>query len=118
MDFEAISRYCKTKKGTTGTYPFGEGILVMKVASKMYALLMIWNGRPMVSLKCDPYIAENLRQQYAAVIPGYHLNKMHWNSVLLDGAITEEDLLPMIDHSYDLVFKGLTRAEKERIAEL
>lgn len=117
MDMDALSRYCLSRKGTTASYPFGEGALVMKAASKMFALLSESKDQPSISLKCDPFIAESLRQQYAAVIPGYHLNKKHWNTVRVDGSISDGELMRMIDHSYDLVFKSLTRAEKARILE-
>jgi predicted DNA-binding protein (MmcQ/YjbR family) len=118
MDLTSISRYCLSQKGTAATYPFGEDMLVMKVASKMYAIIWMHHGQLCISLKCDPFIAEALRQQHASVIPGYHLNKKHWNTVRIDGSIEEEELQRMIDHSYDLVFKGLTRAEKNRIVQL
>ena len=115
MDLQTLNNYCLAKKGVRGTYPFGEGALVFKVASKMFALVAEDKHPFTVSLKCDPFIAENLREQHAAVIPGYHLNKKHWNTVIVDGSIEDEELKSMIDHSYELVFRGLKKAEKEEL---
>jgi predicted DNA-binding protein (MmcQ/YjbR family) len=115
MNIQALINYGLSKKGTREEYPFGDGILVLKVASKMFALISEQNQQKIISLKCDPFIAESLRQQYPSVIPGYHLNKSHWNTVILDGTVTEAELFKMIDHSYELVFKGLKRSEKEAI---
>jgi predicted DNA-binding protein (MmcQ/YjbR family) len=110
-----LTDYCLKKNGSTRSYPFGEGALVFKVASKMYALVAE-SARPLtINLKCDPFIAENLRQQYASITPGYHMNKKHWNTVILDGSIEEEELCSMIDHSYDLVFHSLKKAEKAEL---
>lgn len=85
--------------------------MVMKVGGKIFALL----SGDSISLKCDPDIAANLREQHAAVQPGYHLNKKHWNTVHLDGSLTTEEVQDMIDHSYELVFKGLPKSERSRI---
>jgi predicted DNA-binding protein (MmcQ/YjbR family) len=75
-------------------------------------------GDERVSLKCDPAFAEVLRQTYAAVTPAYHLNKKHWNGVLLDGTIPDEEILEMVDHSYEQVVKGLKKAEREQLNTL
>ncbi|GAB6929046.1 MmcQ/YjbR family DNA-binding protein [Paenibacillus sp. JCM 10914] len=110
--------YCLSKKAATEDYPFGPEPLVMKVANKMFALLVIANGEVShISLKCDPLIAENLREQHDAVQPGYHLNKKHWNTVTIDGSLTESDLHDMIDHSYDLVVKSLPKAKQLAISQ-
>ncbi|GIP39412.1 hypothetical protein J31TS4_26920 [Paenibacillus sp. J31TS4] len=113
---DAIQAYCLAKPGAEETYPFGPSPLVAKVGGKMFALL----SAGAVSLKCDPAIAENLREQHASVKPGYHLNKKYWNSVLVDGSLTVEDIEAMIDHSYELVVGSLTKAarvELERLGE-
>lgn len=117
MDIKKLAGYCLSKKGTSEEYPFGDDVLVIKVASKMFALISERNNQPNISLKCDPFIAENLRQQYSSVSPGYHLNKSHWNTIIIDGTIPEPELLGMIDHSYELVFKGLKKAEREAILQ-
>ena len=69
-----------------------------------------------LSLKCDPFVAEDLRQRYPAITPGYHLSKRHWNTILIDGSVPDSEVIWMIDHSYDLVFKSLTKTEKEQIS--
>ncbi|ULL17204.1 MmcQ/YjbR family DNA-binding protein [Paenibacillus sp. H1-7] len=115
MSIESLTRYCLSKKGSSQDYPFGDDVMVIRVASKIFAFLSERNRQPNISLKCDPFIAENLRQQYPAVTPGYHLNKSHWNTVIIDGSIEEPELFSMIDHSYELVFKGLKKAEKEAL---
>ncbi|TDF95920.1 MmcQ/YjbR family DNA-binding protein [Paenibacillus piri] len=115
MNIEALTRYCLSKQGTREEYPFGDDVLVIKVASKIFAFISERNNVPNISLKCDPFIAENLRQQYPSVIPGYHLNKSHWNTVILDGSISGPELCSMIDHSYELVFKGLKKSEKDAV---
>ena len=83
----------------------------MKVMGKMFALLPV-EGRLQISLKCDPIFAQLLRDTYPAVTPGWHLNKKHWNDVKIDDSIPEDEILEMIDHSYDQVVKGLTRAQR------
>lgn len=111
--------YCLSKKAATEDYPFGPLPLVMKVGGKMFALIMITAEEKVshISLKCDPVIAENLREQHEAVQPGYHLNKKHWNTVAVDSSLTEADLHNMIDHSYDLVVKSLPKAQRLAITQ-
>ncbi|WP_282942659.1 MmcQ/YjbR family DNA-binding protein [Paenibacillus sp. RC67] len=118
MSLESLTRYCLSKKGTKEEYPFGDDILVIKVSSKIFAFLSERNHQPNISLKCDPFIADNLRQQYPSVTPGYHLNKSHWNTIILDGSIPEPELYSMIDHSYELVFKKLTKSEKDAVLQI
>jgi predicted DNA-binding protein (MmcQ/YjbR family) len=117
MDIKTMISYCLSKKGTIEEYPFGEDVLVIKIASKIFALISKRNNQPNISLKCDPFIAESLRQQYSSITPGYHLNKSHWNTIILDGSVSEQELCKMIDHSYELVFKGLKRSEKDAILQ-
>jgi predicted DNA-binding protein (MmcQ/YjbR family) len=111
MDTFALIRYCLSKPGAREDHPFGPETTVIKVASRMFALISD-GAPPRISLKCDPAIAENLREQHACVIPGYHLNKTHWNTVIVDGSLPPDDLFAMIDHSYELVVRRLTRAER------
>lgn len=103
-----LIEYCLSKPGAKEDHPFGPDPLVAKVGGKMFALV----SGTSISLKCDPVIAENLREQYEAVTPGYHLNKKHWNSIRVDGSIPENELEDMIDHSYELVVKGLPKAAR------
>ncbi len=92
-------------------YPFGEGVAVYKVHDKMFALIAEGSQPVRLSLKCDPLLAKTLRERYESVMPGYHLNKKHWNTVLLSGQLTGEEVQDLIRHSYQLV-SGDTVAQK------
>lgn len=115
--YDQLTAYCLSKKGAVQDYPFGPDPLVMKVGGKMFALLTkVGDEREVrISLKCDPVIAENLREQHGCVLPGYHLSKKHWNTVIADGSLPMDDLKMMIDHSYDLVLGTLTKAAREAV---
>ncbi len=114
-ELEPLRAYLLAKTGTTEEQPFGPEALVFKVSGKMFALVA-WQATPLsISLKCDPHLAEMLRMTYTAVQPGYHLNKRHWNTVTLDQSIPPEEITEMIDASYALVVKGLTKADRERL---
>ena len=116
MELAYLRNYLLIKKGAQEEFPFGPDIMVFKVMGKMFALIS-WTERPLrINLKCDPELAMHLREMYEAIIPGYHMNKTHWNTVLIDGSIPDDKIKWMIDHSYDLVFAGLTKMEKERIS--
>ncbi len=99
--------------------PFGPQALVYKVAGqKMFALLRGGGdaeGTAVVNLKCDPGLALELRARFPDVTPGYHMNKEHWNSVLLDGTVPDEEILEMLRHSYVLVARSLRRADRDRV---
>ncbi len=111
MDHDALSGYCLSRPGATAGYPFGPGPLVLKVMGRMFALIP--DDPPLsITLKCDPVLAEILRQAYPAVRPGYHFNKRHWNTVSVDGSITDAEVRQMIDHSYDVVVRSLTRVQR------
>jgi predicted DNA-binding protein (MmcQ/YjbR family) len=98
--------------GAIEDYPFGDEVAVFKVGGKMFALVSL-DGEPgVVNLKCDPALALQLREQYAAVRPGYHQNKRHWNSVDLDGSLDAEELRGMVQHSYDLVVASLPKTSR------
>ena len=99
------------RAGVSEETPFGPGVLVYKVVGKMFALTASENAGG-VSLKCDPHLAEVLREQYAGVTPGYHLNKRHWNSVSLTADVPEAEILRLIGHSYDLVRASLTKKQR------
>lgn len=116
MDAAQIKNYCISKMGAFEEFPFGPDVLVIKVASKMFALMSGREGKFNLSLKCDPFLAEDLRQRYAAITSGYHLNKKHWNTIVLDGSVPDSEITWMIDHSYDLVVKSLTKVEKEQLS--
>ncbi|GGH20789.1 hypothetical protein GCM10008013_18340 [Paenibacillus segetis] len=111
-----IIEYCLMKTGATKDYPFGPDPLVIKVAGKMFALIFEnKENYSYINLKCDPMIAENLREQHENVRPGYHMNKKHWNTITLDGSLPESDIFVMIDHSYDMVVKNLPKNLRELI---
>jgi len=114
MDMQLIKDYCAAKKAATSDFPFGEDTLVYRVMGKIFALIPL-DASPRMNLKCDPEFAEILRQTHLAVTPGYHMNKKHWNTILIDGSISDDEILEMIDHSYDVVAKGLTKAEREKL---
>ncbi|MCE5284380.1 MAG: MmcQ/YjbR family DNA-binding protein [Pelosinus sp.] len=117
MDSKKLFAYCLTKKGAFEDYPFGPDVIVVKVATKIFALLSNREGVVNLSLKCSPELAEILRCEYQSIIPGYHLNKRHWNTLLLDGSIPETEIRSLIDHSYDLVAKSLSRKERQKLIE-
>ena len=116
MNVEEIRQICIAKKGVTEGFPFDELTLVLKVGGKMFALLNL-DKNPSVNLKCDPERAIDLRERYDAILPGYHMNKQHWNTVMLDGSVPKNLLLEMIDHSYNLVFKSLSRNVRLEVDE-
>jgi predicted DNA-binding protein (MmcQ/YjbR family) len=106
---------CGTKPGSAEEYPFGDEVAVFKVAGRMFALVSLGPAPGSISLKCDPGLATDLRRRYAGITPGYHLNKRHWNTVALDGSVPDEEVLELVDHSYDLVLAGLTRAQRDKL---
>ncbi len=115
MNVEEIREYCLAKKGASESFPFDETTLVFKVI-KMFCLLGLDNSR--VSLKNDPEKNIELRAHYTAIYEGYHLNKQHWNTIELDGTVPAVLMKEMIDESYDLIVKSLTRKQKEELEKL
>jgi predicted DNA-binding protein (MmcQ/YjbR family) len=95
--------------------PFGEGVLVFKVAGKIFALATLDEIPATVNLKCDPDLALELRDRYEQVQPGYHMNKKHWNTVEIDSGISDTELRKMVDHSYELVVQGLPKKTREKL---
>ena len=117
MTRDQVLEICAGFPGAVEDYPFGPGVAVFKVAGRMFALVSLEGAAGSVNLKCEPLLAEDLRTRYPAVRPGYHQNKRHWNTVEFDGTVPDEEWRFMIDHSYQLVVGGLTRAERARLAE-
>jgi predicted DNA-binding protein (MmcQ/YjbR family) len=109
MDLAQFREYCLSKPRATEGTPFGPDVLVFKVGGKMFALAAFDDVPTSVNLKCDPDLALDLRDRYNEVRPGYHMNKKHWNTVEIQGAIPYVELRKMIDHSYDLVAKSLPK---------
>jgi predicted DNA-binding protein (MmcQ/YjbR family) len=118
ITLDALREYCCSKPAAVETFPFDEDTLVFKVMGKMFALTNIRAPELSVNLKCDPDWAMILRDHYAAVTPGYHMNKRHWNTVAMDGSIPDDEIREMIDHSYRLVVKGLKKSDREKLATL
>lgn len=114
MNIEELREYCISKKGVTESFPFDEVTLVFKVGNKMFALTNL-DGEPSINLKCDPERAIELREQYPSIIPGYHMNKIHWNTVFMDGSISDKLLKELIDHSYKLILDSLPKVKRNDI---
>ncbi len=116
MGYEEAKAYFLSKPEAWLDYPFGPDVVVPKIGKKMFATLgeEVENGQPLarINLKCDPQEALILRDIFTAVIPGYHMNKTHWNTVLLDGSVPVGELERMIDNSYALVCRSLPKAER------
>ncbi len=110
-----VEKYLLSKKGSYLDFPFGPEASVYKVGNKMFALCSWQEKVPWLNLKCDPEDADMLRSMFDSIKPAYHMNKRHWNSVYLDGAVPEGILYQMIDDSYDLVVKGLGRAKSKKL---
>jgi predicted DNA-binding protein (MmcQ/YjbR family) len=110
-----LQTHCLSFSGVEETFPFGPNTSVFKVAGKMFALSQLAASPLKVSLKCDPGLAEALREAHSAVLPGYHLNKRHWNTVIIDGSLPEQMIEDMIEDSYDLVVSKLPRARRRAL---
>ena len=111
----ALRRRCLALPGSTEEFPFGPETSVFKVAGKIFAISGL-EGRPLtVSVKCDPGLAEQLRASYGAITPGYHLNKRHWNTIVLDGSVPDTMVRDMIEDSYDLVVAALSRRKQAEL---
>src|SRR4051794_10232125 len=110
MDPEEFRDYCLSKSRVTETTPFGDDVLVFKIAGKIFALASLDDVPPRVNLKCDPEVALDLRDRYEEITPGYHMNKRHWNTVVLTGRVPDPELRRMIDHSYELVCATLPKS--------
>lgn len=109
MNVEEFRSYCLSKKYVTESFPFDEVTLVFKVANKMFALLSLDALPPTANLKCDPEWAVELRDRYPEIIPGYHMNKKHWNTVEIDSGLHADFVLELIDDSYDLIVQSLPK---------
>jgi predicted DNA-binding protein (MmcQ/YjbR family) len=102
MNVEILREYCLSKKDVTESLPFGDDTLVFKRSGKIFLLTNL-EGDLSVNLKCDPALAIELREKYDSVTQGYHMNKKHWNTVLIDGSVPDEEIFKWIDHSYNIV---------------
>lgn len=119
MNIEEFRNYCIIKKGVTEELPFDEHTLVFKVMGKMFALSSLQRLPLQVNLKCNPERAIELRETYdGIIIPGYHMNKKHWNTIFLENTMDPKVLMELIDHSYNLVIAGLTKKAKTALDAL
>lgn len=115
MNIEELRNYCLAKIGVTEEMPFGPETLVFKIGGKVFLLVGI-DGKPLqFNVKCDPEKAIALREEFTCVKPGYHMNKKHWNTIVLDGSVELKKVHEWIDDSYFLVAKGLTKAEHRKL---
>jgi predicted DNA-binding protein (MmcQ/YjbR family) len=117
MDLETIRKYCLEKKYTTEEFPFGETTLVFKVAGKMFLLIGLDNLPLQFNVKCDPDLAQELREAYSSVIPAFHMNKKHWNTIIINGQLNSRQIREMIDASYDLVVNALPLKERKKLGK-
>lgn len=118
MDIEMLREYCLGKIGATEEFPFGPDVLVFKVGGKMFLLTNLENYPTTFNAKCDPERAIELRAEYPAIVPGWHMSKKHWNTVSLDGSLNGEFVRELVDHSYELVVSKLTKKARRELGLL
>jgi predicted DNA-binding protein (MmcQ/YjbR family) len=112
MNIETLRNYCLSKPGVEETLPFGPDTLVYKVYGKVFLLTGLDSEELSFNVKCDPDKALELREEFPCVQPGYHMNKKHWNTILVDGSVSSQQLKQWIDHSYELVCASLPKKKK------
>jgi len=117
MNIEQFRDYCLAKKGVTESFPFDKTTLVFKVMGKMFALVNIEHFA-FINLKCDPEKAIELREEFEGVTPGYHMSKVHWNSVSSKGDINDQNMLEWTDNSYNLIVTSLTKKLQQELTAL
>ena len=113
MNLEELREYCISKKGVEETLPFGPETLVFKVMGKVFLLTGFENNPVQFNVKCNTEKVMELREHYSCVLPGYHMNKKHWNTIIADGTVPDKLLEQWITDSYNLVVEGLTKKDKE-----
>ena len=112
MNIEEFRDYCLSKNQVIESFPFDEETLVFKVGGKIFALAGLENHPATVNLKCNPEKALTLREEYSEITPGYHMNKIHWNTVTIDGSLSNKLIAELTDDSYNLVVKGLSKKQR------
>lgn len=117
MDIERFREECLMLPYAEESLPFGDDLLVFKVKGRIFAILPLDEDEPSVSLKCDPDRCEELRAHYDAVIPGYHLNKRHWNTLYLERDLSTEQIIALLHHSYALVIAKLPKALRQELQD-
>jgi predicted DNA-binding protein (MmcQ/YjbR family) len=118
MNIEELHQFCLSFKASEETFPFDEVTLVFKVMGKMFALIPLDNPVLQVSMKCNPEKAMQLREEYSSIVPAWHFNQKHWNTVVISPEISEKMIKNLITHSYDLVVDGLPKKTKEDLKNL
>ena len=118
MDIETFRTYCLAKKGVEETFPFGPETLVFKVMGKIFAITGLDSDTFRVNLKCDPDRALELREEYEDIVPGYHMSKIHWNTVFFENGLSNAFLKELIDHSYDLIVSSLPKSVQQELQSL
>jgi predicted DNA-binding protein (MmcQ/YjbR family) len=113
MNIEELREYCLSKPAVEETFPFGPENMVFKVMDKVFLITGIDSVPLSFNVKCDPDMAEDLREKYDCVTPGYHMNKKHWNTVIVDNSVSEKLLRDWIDHSYNLIVDSLPKNKRE-----
>lgn len=116
MNAESLRSHCLSKKGVEESQPFGPETLVYKVGGKIFLLIALEAVPLQFNAKCDPDAAIELREQWACVLPGYHMNKKHWNTIVVDGTVSDKHLLQWVDDSYNLVYESLPKRIKAELA--
>jgi predicted DNA-binding protein (MmcQ/YjbR family) len=115
MNPAELRRYCLSFTGAQETFPFGPKTSVFKVAGKMFALSQLGADSLRVSLKCEPELAQALREAHTDVLPGYHLNKRHWNTVIIGGSLPEQLVKDLVEDSYELVVDQLPVSRRQEL---
>ena len=115
MNIDELKRYCAVKNESQETYPFGPDTIVFKVSGKIYALVGLDEQPLRINLKCDPSQAQILRSMHDNILPGYHMNKEHWNTIIIDETIPDELICQLIDESYNLIVQKMTRKKQNAI---
>jgi predicted DNA-binding protein (MmcQ/YjbR family) len=115
MDLPDAIEHCLSKPHAVEATPFGPDVLVYKVADKLFALTQPDEFPARMNLKCDPERAALLREEYDSIVPGYHMNKRHWNTVVLDGSLPSALVRELIDHSYELIISSLPKAKRAEL---
>jgi predicted DNA-binding protein (MmcQ/YjbR family) len=115
MNIEQLREYCLMKKDTTESFPFGNDTLVFKVRGKIFLLASLNRSQLQFNVKCDPEKAIELREQFDAIQPGYHMNKKLWNTIVIDGSVPQKLIKEMIDDSYFLIVRSLPKKEQSSL---
>jgi len=115
MNVEILREYCLSKPDVEESFPFGPDVMVFKIGGKIFLLCSLDSEDFSFNVKCDPELAIELRERYDCVQPGYHMNKKHWNTIVVDGAVSTKQLKEWIDHSYEIVSNSAAKKRPKAI---